>query len=168
MSAPVIRAETADDGLGVFAAVKAAFGRDDEARLVDALRANDDVVLALVAELSGVIVGTVVFSRVWIETDDARAAAVALAPLAVAPAFQRTGVGSLLTFEALAKLKASGERLVLVLGEPAYYRRFGFRADLARGFDAPWAGSDAFMALTFGPDAPLEGRAVYPDAFAAR
>jgi len=164
-SAPEVFVETPDDALGVFAVVKAAFGQVDEAKLIDALRAEGAVVASLVAKIADVIVGQVLFSRVWIETEDGAKPAVALAPLAVAPAFQSHGVGALLVYEGLARLKGDGERLVLVLGSPTYYRRFGFRADAAVDFQAPWSGEPSFMALTFGPDAPTRGRAVYAAAF---
>lgn len=163
--APHVVKETPDDALGVYAVVKAAFKRVDEATLVDALRTEGAVLMSLVAKIGDVIVGHVLFSRVWIETDDGRLPAVSLAPLAVASAFQNTGIGSLLVYEGLARLKGEGENLVLVLGHANYYPRFGFRADAAANFEAPWPSGPSFMALTFGPDAPVRGRAVFAAAF---
>ena len=103
----------------------------------------------LVAERNGRIVGHILFSRLWVEHAGVRFAAVALAPLAVDPAFQKTGVGSALVEAAHRALRAAGETLSVVVGDPAYYGRFGYehqRADLfesdyqVRGIAGAWPG----------------------------
>jgi putative acetyltransferase len=76
--------------------------------------------------------------------------AAALAPLSVLPGHQRRGVGDELTRHALSQLRDSGVELVVVLGHPAYYPRFGFSELLARLLDAPYSGS-SFMALELVP-----------------
>ena len=80
-------------------------------------------------------VGHVLLSRMT-----APVRALALAPLAVATDWQRRGIGTALVEAALERARAAGSQAVFVLGDPAYYRRFGFRADLAAGFASPYAG----------------------------
>ena len=162
-----IRSETAADEAAIRRVIADAFGGTDEADLVEALRRDGDVIVAAVAERAGAIVGHVLFSRMSIEgAPGRRVAAVALAPLAVAPASQRLGIGGALTRHGLARLQAQGERIVIVVGHPAYYPRFGFSPALARSLDSPFDG-DAFMALELVPGAldGVSGRVVYPRAF---
>jgi putative acetyltransferase len=116
---------TAGDAPGVYAVTVAAFGQEDEAKLIVALAQEEAIVLALVARVEGRVAGAVVFSRVRLETPDGVAQGIALAPLAVAPALQRQGIGSSLVREGLGRLAAAGERVALVVGSPSYYGRFG-------------------------------------------
>lgn len=141
-----IRPFRVGDFPAVSAVLRTAFGRDDEARLVAALHTADRAAFELVAERGGAIIGHALFSSVTVERgDDGRA--LGLAPLAVAPACQRQGTGSALLRAALGTLATGPYRMVTVLGEPAYYRRFGFRG--AGEFGLGYAGGvgDAFMAL---------------------
>ena len=94
--------------------------------------------------------------------------AVALAPLAVAPAHQRSGVGKTLTRFALSALREAGEEVVVVLGHPNYYRALGFSALLAKLLEAPYSG-DAFMALELkaGALAGSRWKATYARAFSS-
>lgn len=129
--------------------VTSAFGQDTEARLVHTLRHCGALVLEQVAVTQdGHIVGHVAFSRVTpFGPGPGQALAVAcLAPVSVWPRMQKQGVGSAMIRASLERLKQEGEDLVLVLGPPTYYPRFGFDAELARKVQAPYAG-DAFMAL---------------------
>jgi putative acetyltransferase len=73
----------------------------------------------------------------------------------VLPDRQRQGVGSALVRAALTRAREGGWAAAFVLGHPAYYGRFGFRADAARGYASPYAG-EHFMALPLGPE-PLSG-----------
>ncbi|MET8848164.1 N-acetyltransferase [Amycolatopsis sp. NPDC004625] len=131
----LIRRETPADRAAIHAVHSAAFRRDDneppaEAPLVDELRADGDLVdaLSLVAIRDGEVVGHVCCSRARVGEDSA--AAVGLGPLGVLPAHQRTGVGSALMHAVLGAADALGHGLVVLLGNPAYYERFGFaRAD---------------------------------------
>ena len=150
-----VREETAGDFAPIRAVVAAAFGRDEEARLVDALREGGYARLSLVAELDGQIVGHLLFSDLPIVAADSTVEALALAPLAVVPQHQRTGIGSLLVRDGLRRLREAGHRIVVVLGHPAYYPRFGFSPELARQLDSPYAG-ESFMALELAEGA-LEG-----------
>lgn len=164
MSAPVIREARAGDRAAIHALVAAAFGQAAEADLVAALVRDGDSVLELVAEGDGRLAGHVLFSRLMVEGEDLPFAAVALAPLAVAEDARRQGVAAALVEEGHARLRAAGERLSIVLGDPAYYGRFGYRHDRAAGFDCEWQ-CDALQALAWG-DAPATGRLAYARAFA--
>ncbi|HEU0277288.1 MAG TPA: N-acetyltransferase [Rhodanobacteraceae bacterium] len=129
---------------------RAAFGRLDEAELVASLRAAHRSAYELAAEREGSIVGHILFSPVLVERGD-DGLAVGLAPLAVAPEHQRQGVGSALVQAALMTLKTGPYRMVVVLGDPAYYQRFGFRAAGTFGLHDTFGGGDAFMALALKP-----------------
>jgi putative acetyltransferase len=91
---------------------------------------------------------------------------VALAPLAVVPRHQRLGVGGRLIQHGLSWLRGRGEHIVLVLGHPEYYPRFGFSSERARALESPFP-AEAFMALELLPGAldGVRGRVRYPNAF---
>ncbi len=159
----VIRPAEARDRAAIRDLVTAAFGQPAEAGLVDALVAAGDIVLELVATHEGEIVGHVLFSRLFVEDEAGRFAAVALAPIAVQPQRQKTRVGSTLIENAHMLLKDRGEMLSVVLGDPAYYGRFGYAHDRAAGFASDYQ-CEALQALAWG-DAPATGRLVYAPAF---
>ncbi|WP_127595295.1 GNAT family N-acetyltransferase [Nitratireductor alexandrii] len=158
-----IRKAVAADRAAIFSVEEAAFARKDEAELVEAIRRDGDAVLELVAERDRVLVGHVLFSRLCVETAGSRFAAVALAPVAVAPGLQGRGIGTALIRDGHRRLRAAGERLSVVLGDPAYYGRFGYTHRRAAGFDSLFQG-DALQALAWDA-APETGRLVYPRAF---
>ena len=145
---------------------EAAFGGLEEADLVDNLRGGDHLILSLVAELDDRVVGHILFSRMWIETPSGRASAAALAPMAVLPGHQRKGIGSLLVRRGLESLRARGEEIVIVVGHPEFYPRFGFSSDRAESLESPFP-REAFMALELRPGAldGVQGAVVYPAAF---
>lgn len=159
----VIREATADDHDGIAALVEAAFGRPDESQLVKRLRRYGDLVLDLVATNEGELVGHVAVSRLRVEGKDGSYDAVALAPMAVLPDRQRSGVGRSLIENAHHMLEERGEALSVVLGDPAYYTRFGYTHDRAAGFESSYQG-EALQALAWGT-APHAGRLIYPAAF---
>jgi putative acetyltransferase len=138
-----IRPETAADAAAIFRLNVAAFPTDVEARLVDALRTAAGLVLSLVAEEgeSGDperIVGHIAFSTVTVTAAGGGVVrGVGLAPMAVAPFRQRTGIGRRLIEEGLHRLREAGHRFCVVLGHPAYYPRHGFV--VARDYDIRWA-----------------------------
>jgi putative acetyltransferase len=161
---PVIRIEQAGDGRPVRAVLEAAFGRAQEAHVVDELRARGELVLALVAAgEGGAILGYAAFPRLALAAGGRSMPAVGLAPAAVAPAHQRRGIGSALIRAGIARLRSHGERLMFVLGDPGYYRRFGFA--VIDGFVSPYAGPH-FQTLKLAPGAPDSGRVSYPPPFA--
>lgn len=150
----LIREERPEDAEAVHALLVAAFGREAEARLVERLHASGRIVCAMVAEQKGRVLGHVVFSRIAIESGDGEIPALALAPLAVMPAFQRLGVGSALVSAGLERCRMEQHARVLVVGEPAYYGRFGFVPASRFGLKCPFpAPEEAFMAIELEPAA---------------
>jgi putative acetyltransferase len=158
----IVRDEQTADIAAIRALVTAAFGQPLEALLVDRLRADGDAVLSLVAVEDGELIGHVLLSRLT-----ARFPALALAPVAVLPARQGTGIGGRLIRAALARAAEAGWQAVFVLGEPAYYRRFGFAAALAQGFTCAYAGPYLMALPLQGRLAATTGSIAYPPAFAA-
>jgi putative acetyltransferase len=144
----------------------AAFGRPDEAGLVDKLRADEHALVSLVAVLESSVVGHIMFSRMWIKTSCGLVSAVALAPVAVVPEHQRKGIGGLLIRHGLELLRGRGERIVIVVGHSNYYPRFGFSTDKARLLKSPFP-AEAFMAMELSAGAldGIQGSVVYPQAF---
>ncbi|MDQ8727260.1 N-acetyltransferase [Bradyrhizobium sp. LHD-71] len=162
----IIRPETPDDVAAIGEVVTAAFGQPMEAELVARLRSDGDLTLSLVAEDEGAIAGHVAFSRLWIEDARGRAPGISLAPVAVLPVQQRKGVGRALIGAGHLRLKALGETIVFVLGDPDYYKRFGFSREAAEAFRCAYQG-DYLQALQLSPDAPTAGEVIYAPAFAA-
>ncbi len=162
-----IRVEKPDDLAGIRAVEKLAFGRDDEANLVDALRNEGYIRLSLVATADDMVVGHILFSELTIVNRATTVAALALAPLAVAPAFQRQGIGSALVRQGLMHCAEQDHQIVFVLGSPDYYSRFGFSALLARPLASPYAG-DSFMAVELAAGAldGITGQVIYARPFA--
>ena len=162
----IVRAETATDHSMIRQVNEAAFGGADEADLVEALRMDAAVLLSIVAESGGRVVGHVLFSRMSIDTSTGAIAAAALAPMAVLPSYQRHGIGGRLIRDGLEALRGSGERIVIVVGHPAFYPRFGFSTEQARFLEHPFP-PDVFMALELSPGAldGIRGRVRYPQSF---
>ena len=128
-------------------------------------RSDKRVVVSLVAERAGWVVGHILFSHLPIATAGRVIAGAALAPVAVLPPFQGQGIGSALIRAGLRRCAELGSEAVVVLGHPGYYPRFGFSATLAQRLDAPFSGP-AFMALELAPDALSSGGTVrYPAPF---
>jgi putative acetyltransferase len=165
MSMLSIRAATPRDREAIRKVEEHAFGQPAEAGLVDALAAAGDTVVELVAEDEGQIVGHILFSRVLVKNGAEEFAAVALAPLAVEPSFHRSGIGGALIREGHVRLKEGGETLSIVLGDPAYYGRFGYTHARAAGFESEYQ-CDALQALDW-DKAPETGCLVYPRAFSS-
>jgi putative acetyltransferase len=157
-----VRPELAGDAAEVRTVLQMAFGGSLEADMVERLRDGGDLVLALVAERSGCVAGYVAFPRLSLRNGESAIRAAGLAPLGVAPQWQRQGIGGALVREGLARLKAAGEALVFVLGDPAYYRRFGFVA--APGFVSRYAGP-YFQVQRLKRHAPSFGVVSYPKPF---
>jgi len=162
----VIRAETPEDVERIRRVHIAAFGRDAEANLVDRLRADNLLVASVVAEDGADIVGHVLFSDLPISTADETLLGVALAPLAVLPAFQRKGIGSRLVHAGIGLCRERRKVAVVVLGDPRFYRRFGFTAALTAKLRGPFSG-DHWLALELEQNALQiqAGHVSYPAAF---
>jgi putative acetyltransferase len=163
----LIRIETPADQEGIRKVNRLAFGRDDEASLVDALRNGGYVRSSLVAEIDRQIVGHVLFSELPILSETATFPALALAPMAVLPEYQRQGIGSELIRRGLETCREQRHRIVIVLGHPDFYRRFGFASELARRLNSPFSGKESFMAmeLVAGALNGVSGKVQYPPPF---
>jgi putative acetyltransferase len=151
----VVRPANGGDVAAIDALLRRSFPAEDEARLVQRLCIDGDMVLTLVAddEETGALAGMVAFSRMDVAIADKPIAAVALAPLAVEKSYRQHGVGEALVQAGVEQLRSAGAMLCFVLGEPGYYERFGFAEEWAHGFASPYAG-EYLMAL------PLQGGAM--------
>ncbi len=163
-----IRPETAADRAAVRAVNESAFGQREEADLVEALHRAGAATVALVAEIDGAVAGHILFSPVAVEPPAGRLL-LGLAPMAVAPSRQRSGLGSRLVREGLERCRAAGAAGVVVLGHPEYYPRFGFvparRLGLRCEYDVP---PEVFMAQGLAPGglSGVSGLVRYHPAFA--
>lgn len=165
-----IRPETAADHGEIRKANKKAFGGKSESKLVDAVRESEFFVpgLSLVAELGGKVVGHILFTPVRIVDGGKETPALALAPMCVLPDFQNRGIGSLLVRRGLEECARQGHALVVVLGHPGFYPRFGFAPAGERGLKLPFeAPAEAFMVLELAPGAlaGAAGTVEYPGPF---
>ena len=159
--AMITRSAQPRDGAAIGALLEAAFGEPKVVELVDRLTARGDAEISLVAIEGGEIRGHIVLSRM-----SAPLRALGLGPVAVAPAHQRRGIGSVLVAEALLCSQRGAFDIVFVYGNPAFYQRFGFTQALAAHFSSPYAGPD-FMAFAINKSrATIGGRVDYPPAFA--
>ena len=149
-----IREEIPADIAAIAEVNRAAFGGEDEVKLVDLLRSSGHVLVSLVALDGDRVIGHILFSPLVIETPDGERAAAALAPMAVLPEWQRRGAGSALVRAGLDECRRKDMGVVIVVGHPEYYPRFGFSAALAQDLDSPYPDlGDAWMALELTPGA---------------
>lgn len=153
-----VREERPEDFEAVRRVNELAFGRPEEAALVDALRAVADPHISLVAEVEGQVVGHIFFSPVMIESEGAAHEAIALAPMAVLPEFQSRGVGSRLVPEGLDECLRRGHEVVFVLGHPEYYPRFGFEPTKPRGVTCEYPVPEEVFMLKELREGALAGR----------
>jgi putative acetyltransferase len=166
----LIRPQQPADDAGVFTVNERAFGRPDEARLVEKLRQAQDAIpeLSLVAVVGGQIVGHVLFSLVTLETAQGPTPVLSLAPMAVLPEFQNQGIGSILARHGLAEARRLGYSIMVVLGHPNYYPRFGFSRSTDYGIRCAYeVPEEAFMAMPLQPGAldGMQGMVRYPPVF---
>ncbi|HGN0543785.1 TPA: GNAT family N-acetyltransferase, partial [Pseudomonas aeruginosa] len=166
-----LRHETPDDISAIEAITVAAFAdaphtSHTEQFIVHALRAANELTLSIVAEEHGQVVGHVALSPVTITDNHGRRAEgwYGLGPISVLPQRQGQGIGSRLMEQALSELRAMRAAGCVLLGDPAYYGRFGFQAHA--GLQLPGVPPDYFMALAL-HGSVLEGIAQYSDAFSA-
>jgi putative acetyltransferase len=155
-----LREEVSGDQQAIRTVVANAFGSCQEAKLVDDLRKDGDLAVSIVVEEDGEIRGYIALSRL-----KSPERGLALAPLAVSTKAQRRGIGSALIREALSRAQASGTDIVFVVGDPNYYSRFGFSADVALPFPCPYSGP-YFMGLWLSDVQSKPTPVIYPAAFA--
>ena len=123
--------------------------------------------MSLVAEINGQVVGYIMFSDLNIITETGTVAALALAPMAVLPEFQKQGIGSVLVRRGMEICRERGHRIVIVLGHPDFYPRFGFSAKFAEHVQSPYGGGTTHMAaeLVSGALDGVAGKLVYSPPF---
>jgi putative acetyltransferase len=122
-----------------------AFGQDQEANIVDALRSNAAVLLSLVATSNGHVVGHIMYSPLSI---GGKVSGAALGPMAVLPEYQGQGIGSELVKKGNQRLRNDGWPFIIVLGHAEYYPRFGFKPASTHGITCEWEVPDnVFMVL---------------------
>ena len=133
-----IRPERSEDAAAVRALVTAAFGRDDDtADFVEAVRREAEVCLAEVALAGSAIVGHAQWCAAPLTVDGRPVKGAYLARLSAEPSLQKRGIGSRLVRSGLRRLVENGFEAASLLGDPAYYGRFGFSPELAARIEAP-------------------------------
>ncbi|MDP9813526.1 putative acetyltransferase [Rhizobium tibeticum] len=162
-----IRPEQPSDITAIRQITKAAFASMEyssqtEAKIVDALREAGALTVSLVAVQDGAVLGHIAFSPVAIDGQDK--GWFGLGPVSVRPDRQKEGIGGKLISDGLSRLANVGARGCVVLGDPGYYRRFGFQNDANLIFEA--APAEYFMHLAFAGHTPA-GKVTYHDAFSA-
>lgn len=163
-----IRSFTPADTAAVRDVHVTAFSTPVEAELVKALHAGGHAPISLVAEEDGKIVGHILFSRLSLQIDDRPISALALAPVAVRPEYQKSGVGSALIRAGHDQAQRDGWEASIVLGEPAYYRKFGYDASAVAHIASPYAGEYLMgLELAAGALRGENGTMTYAEPFAA-
>ena len=144
----MIRQEIPEDSAAISNVNEEAFGQKEEGELIGKLRNRGVLTLSLVAVQDNGIIGHIAFSPVKVESERSSFEAIALAPMAVLPAYQRQGIGSQLVQEGLEECRRLGHEIIVVLGHPDYYPRFGFVPAKPKGIDCEFEVPDeAWMIL---------------------
>jgi putative acetyltransferase len=163
----VIRNET-DADVGMISEVTVAafktlaISNHTEQFIIEALRAAKALTVSLVAELDGRVIGHIAFSPVTIS--DGTQGWYGLGPVSVLPEYQRQGIGKALIEEGLSRLKALGAHGCCLVGQPDYYKRFGFKN--MPGFVHEGVPPEVFQALTFDGHIP-HGTVAFHEGFKA-
>jgi len=164
-----IRKEEEKDHKQIYEVNKLAFQQENESKLIEKIRKSENFIpeLSIVAEIDNRIVGHILFSKIKI-IGDSDYESLALAPMAIIPEFQKSGIGSELIKKGMDKAKELGFDSIIVLGHKEYYPKFGFQRaskwDIKCPFEVP---DEVFMAIELTEKA-LEGKAgtvEYPDEF---
>ena len=137
-------------------------GNHTEQFIISALRADNALAVSLVAEIEGRVVGHIAFSPVTISGHSCDW--YGLGPVSVLPEYQKQGIGKSLVHEGLRLLRVSGAKGVVLVGDPKYYERFGFRnlPDLI----LEGVPQEYFLALPFGEN-KSHGVVVFHEGFNA-
>ncbi len=164
----IIRHERSSDIETITEVTIAAFrdcphGDHTEQFIIEALRAADALTVSLVAEIDGKVVGHIAFSPVTVSGCNCNW--YGLGPVSVLPEYQRQGLGSALINAGLRLLRAAGGKGCVLVGDPNYYTRFGFRNRPELSLDG--VAEEVFLALPLGEDMP-SGVVVFHEGFSAR
>lgn len=167
VSPVIIRSETAADIQAISDVTRAAFeqvpiSNQTEHFIVAALRQANALTISLVAEVEGEIVGHIAFSPIAIA--DGSSDWYGLGPISVLPACQRQGIGKALMHEGLARLQALGAKGCVLVGDPNYYERFGFRSLPELTHEG--VPQEYVLSLPFG-DNNAQGQVTFHESFAA-
>lgn len=153
-----IRKETCAVTISIRHANNQAFGRENESELIEKLRNRGVLTISLVAVVNNGVGGRIAFSPVTIESGSSSWEAIALAPMSVLPEYQRKGIGSQLVYAGLEECRRLGHQIVVVLGHPNYYPRFGFIPARLKGINCEYeVPEEAWMILELQEEA-LAGR----------
>lgn len=159
-----VREERPDDVAAIRDVNRRAFGQDQEANIVDALRSNGAALLSLVAIVDDRIVGHIMYSPITV----GNVTGAALGPMAVLPDYQRSGIGSKLVEAGNLGIRNAGHPFIIVLGHANFYPRFGFTPAANLGIKCEWeVPEDVFMVLMLDPARMhgVSGLAKYRDEF---
>ncbi|WP_114192202.1 GNAT family N-acetyltransferase [Edaphovirga cremea] len=163
----LIRVEIPVDAAGIDSLLRRSFKTGDEADLVQQLREDGLLTLGVVAtDDEGGVVGYAAFCPVELGGEDRQW--VALAPLAVDESLRRQGLAEKLVYEGLDSLNEFGYAAVVVLGDPAYYGRFGFKAAAEHNLHCRWSDTEsAFQVYPLAEDAlnGVSGLVEFPAPF---
>lgn len=168
----ILRTETEQDFAGVYELNYLAFGqRKDESELVERIRRSPEFIpeLSIVAAIENEIAGHILLSKAVIVSEDKHLEVIVLAPIAVKPNYQKQGIGGKLIEEGIRRTRALGYGLILLIGHPSYYPRYGFQPTRPFGlelnqFEVP---DDVFMVyeVEAGSLKEIQGELKYPQAF---
>jgi len=153
-----IRPETPEDRASIHYVNREAFGRNQEADLVDKLRKRGALIVSLVAVQDTAVVGHIAFSPVEIASEESSFEALTLAPVAVLPAHQNKGIGSKLVTAGLEECRRLGHEIVVLAGHSNYYPRFGFVRAYAKGIECEFEVPDEAWMIAELKQGALAGR----------
>lgn len=156
-----VRAATPNDRTAILDLTARAFGQLAEVEIIEMLERDGDIMLELVADLDGKVVGHILFYPIGVF---GKLGAVGLGPMSVDPWMKRKKIGTALVNRGLEVMNESGAPLVFVLGHDWFYPRFGFTVQATEEFETPYKGPHFFaLRFRFGP--PMSGRLIFPPAF---
>ncbi|WP_335871474.1 GNAT family N-acetyltransferase [Bacillus sp. 2205SS5-2] len=167
-----IRTEQPQDIDQITTITNAAFKGEGEAKLISLIRESDYFIpeLSLVTEEDGEVIGHILFSKIFIQTNASKVSTLALAPMSVSPEKQRQGIGQQLVRAGLQTAKKLGCQHVFVLGHPEFYPKFGFTPSVEFSITPPFpVGPEYFMAIELqrGSLSEVAGQIVYSPPFSA-
>jgi HAD superfamily hydrolase (TIGR01509 family) len=148
-----LQPETLYDLPGIRLLEEAAFARPAEAILVDLARERGKSTLSMVAAQDGVVLGHVLFTPITFDPPQPGLLGLGIGPVAVLPKYQRTGIGSRMMRAGLDHVRRLGFGFVVLLGDPAYYSRFGFKPGRLSGLSSDYGDGDEFQVLELRPAA---------------